>query len=150
MSFVVDLEGKVTLVATNGSPETLDARDAKVNALIGAIKEFTSSSDAPKTVKVGDKFPLTLTIKLASWLTYSRTTPAEFKVSVPPDFKCDATTLRGDQLKIDKNVLTATVSCTAPRGIYEARGDIRFGYALPSGATGFGNDGAKWRVEVKP
>jgi len=150
MSVVVDLDGKVTFVAPNGSPETLDARDAKVNALIGAIKEFTSSSDAPKTAEAGEKFPLTLTIKLASWLTYSKNTPAEFKVSVPPDFKCDATTLTGDQLKIANNVLTATVNCTAPRGIYEARGDIRFGYASPTGATGFGNDGAKWRVEVKP
>jgi hypothetical protein len=146
-SIIVDIDGKVAMVAD--APD-LDARDAKVNALIGNIHEYTTSSDGPTTVKAGDKFQLSMTVKLAGWLKYSPSSTMEFKLLSPPaDVKCDTTSLRGDQLKIEGNKLTATVTCTAPKASYELRGEIRFGYDAPGGA-GLGNDGAKWKFDVKP
>lgn len=150
-SIVVDVDGKVALISTGSSPAELDARDKKVTDLVGAIKEYVATvSDSPKSVKPGDKFTLSISIKLASWLAYSQTTPRELKMTVPPDFKCDATSLKGDQIKIDGQTLTAAVTCTAPKGIYEARGDLRFGYTTPGNAAGLGTEGGKWKFEVKP
>jgi hypothetical protein len=149
-SIVVDLEGKVVQVTTGSSPTELDARDKQVNDLIAQIKEYVvTPSDSPKGAKPGDKFTLSMTIKLASWLTYSTKAPSEFKLTAPPDFKCDTKELKGDQLKIAFQTLTASVTCSAPKGIYEARGDLRFNYETPSNAAGIGNEGAKWKFEVK-
>jgi hypothetical protein len=148
-SIVVGVDGKVALVSVNGDATALDARDAKVNALTSDIKAFTTSHDGPAaTVKAGEKFSLSFKVQLASWLKYSASSPKEFNVTVPKDFKCDATSLRGDQLKIEKNILTATVTCTAPHGNYQAVGKIRFGYDSPAGGSGLGDDGAKWDIKV--
>jgi len=150
-SFVVDLDGKVALVATGSSPAELDARDKKVGEIIATIKEYVAvPSESPQSVKPGESFTLSLSIKLSSWLKYSTRSPSEFKLTAPPDFKCDAKELKGTQLKITGQTLTASVSCTAPKGIYEARGDLRFSYEDPSNAAGIGNEGAKWKFEVKP
>ena len=68
---------------------------------------------------------------------------------MPKDIKCDASKLKGDQLKIDGHTLTGAVSCSGPRGSYEARGTLKFGYDAPSG-PGFGNvDGIVWKFEIK-
>lgn len=150
-SIVLDLDGKVALVSTNAAPTELDARDKKVADLIAGIKEYVvTPSEPPKGVKPNDKFTLSMSVKLASWLTYSSKTPRTFKVTVPPDFKCDAKELKGDQLKLENGVLTGAVTCTAPKGIYEARGELNFGYDDPSNAAGLGTDGAKWKFEIKP
>jgi hypothetical protein len=148
-SIVVDVDGKVALMSWNADATALDARDAKVNALIAAIKEFTTTQDGPTIAKATEQFKLSLKIQLAGWLTYSKTTPMEFKLTVPKDIKCDAIALKGDQLKIEGRTLSATVSCAGPKGSYEARGDIRFGYDSPAGGAGLGNDGAKWKFEIK-
>ncbi|HEX2691512.1 MAG TPA: hypothetical protein VHN14_33100 [Kofleriaceae bacterium] len=148
-SIVVDVDGKVLLVATASTPAELDARDAKVTAASAAIKEYVSTPDGPTVAKPGDKFQLSMTIKLASWLSYSNKSPMELDVTVPPDIKCDATKLRGDQIKIADKLLTATVTCSGPKGIYEARGDLRFGYDTPAGGAGLGAEGAKWKLEIK-
>jgi hypothetical protein len=152
VSIVAGIDNKVAFVTTGSGPADLDARDAKVIALAGAIKDFTVSSDGPKLVKPADKFRLSMTIKLASWLKFSRRTPAEFKLMVPPDIKCDATTLRGDQLKhVDQTTMVAQVSCSGPRGVYEARGTITFGYDNPvGGGSGLGTEGTTWKFEIKP
>lgn len=150
-SFVVDLDGKVALVTTKAEPADLDARDKKVADLIAAIKEYKlTNSDPPKDVKPNDKFALTMTVNLAKWLTFSTKTPRVFTLTAPPDFKCDAKELKNEQLKIENNVMTATVSCSAPKGIYEARGELNFGYETPGGAAGLGTEGAKWKFEIKP
>lgn len=150
-SVVLDLDGKVALVTTTAAPADLDARDKKVTELIAGIKEYVfTSSEAPKDLKANDKFTLSMSVKLAGWLTYSKKTPMSFKVTAPPDFKCDAKELKGDQLKIENNVLSAAVTCTAPKGIYEARGELNFGYEDPNNAAGLGTEGAKWKFEVKP
>jgi hypothetical protein len=150
-SLVVDVAGKVALVTTGSTPAELDARDAKVNTLAAGIKEYTATVEGPKVVKAGEKFPLSLTIKLASWLTYSKKpgTSLDFKVTPPKDIKCDNTLLKGDQLKPVNQTLTATVNCSGPKGSYEFRGQINFGYDTPSGATGIGTDGANWKFEIK-
>jgi hypothetical protein len=148
-SIVVDVDGKVQLVTTGSSPAELDTRDAKVNASIAAIKEYVSTADVPKLVKPGDKFQLSIAIKLAAWLKYSDKTPMELKVTMPPDIKCDATTLKAEQMKIADKLLTATVTCSGPLGIYEARGELRFGYDAPGGGTGIGAESAKWKFEIK-
>jgi hypothetical protein len=148
-SIVVGVDGKVAMVSVNGDASALDARDAKVNAMTSDIRAFTASHDGPTTaVKAGEKFTLTFKVQLASWLKYSTSSPKEFDLTVPKDFKCDATSLRGDQLKIDKNTLTATITCSAPHGIYQAVGKIRFGYDSPAGGSGLGDDGAKWDIKV--
>jgi hypothetical protein len=148
-SIVVDVDGKVQLVATAAAPADLDARDAKANAAIAAIKEYVSTPDGPKVVKAGDKFQLTMSIKLASWLKYSDKTPMELDITAPSDLKCDATKLRGDQIKVADKQLTATVTCSGPRGIYEARAELRFGYDAPGGGTGMGAESAGWKFEIK-
>jgi len=148
-SIVVDVDGKVQLVSTTGAPADLDARDAKATAAIAAIKEYVSTPDGPKVAKPGDKFQLSIAIKLASWLAYSDKTPRELKVTVPPDIKCDATLLQGDQIKVADKLLTASVTCSGPHGIYEARGELRFGYDAPGGGTGIGAESAKWKFELK-
>ena len=149
-SIVVDVDGKVKLVATSGDLNELDSRDTIIKTLIDAIKAFTTSNEGPKTPKPGEKFSFTFKIELANWLSYSKKTPLEYNVSVPKEIKCDATTLKGDQLKIEGRTLTATVTCSAPRGSYQVRGEIRFGYENPDRTTGLGNDGATWKFEVKP
>jgi hypothetical protein len=148
-SIVVDVDGKVQLVATGATPADLDARDARVNAAIAAIKPYVSTPDGPKTARPGEKFSLSIAIKLASWLKYSDKTPMELKVTVPPDIKCDATTLRGEQMKLADKVLTATVQCSGPPGIYEALAELRFGYDTPGGGTGLGAESARWKFEIK-
>jgi hypothetical protein len=148
-SIVVDVDGKVVHATTSGAPADLDARDAKVAAAIGAIKEYVASSEGPTQAKPGEKFALSMSVKLASWLGYSTKSPTQLTVTVPPDFKCDATTLTGDQIKLVDKQLTATVTCSGPRGIYEARGELRFGYDAPGGATGIGAESAKWKFEIK-
>jgi hypothetical protein len=148
-SIVVDVDGKVQLVTTTGAPADLDARDAKINAAIAAIKDYVSTPDGPKTAKPGDKFALSMSIKLASWLAYSDKAPRELKITVPPDIKCDATTLKSEQIKVADKLLTATVTCSGPRGIYEARGELRFGYDAPGGGTGVGAESTQWKFEIK-
>ena len=150
-SIVVGVDGKVALVTTSPDPAALDARDKKVAELIAGIKEYTlTNSESPKDVKPNDKFTFSMTVNLAKWLTFSGKTARTFKLTAPPDFKCDAKELKNEQLKMENNVLTATVSCTAPKGIYEARGELNFGYDTPGGASGLGTEGAKWKFEIKP
>jgi hypothetical protein len=148
-SIVVDVDGKVLLVGNAGGPAELDARDAKVNAAIGAIKEYVATSDGPTVVKPGDKFQLSIAIKLAAWLKYSDKSPMEMAITVPPDIKCEATTLKGEQIKVADKLLTAATTCSGPRGIYEARGELRFGYDAPGGGTGLGAESARWKFEIK-
>lgn len=148
-AIVVDVDGKVKAVTTSGDLNELDARDSLVAQLESAIKDFTTSHNGPQTVKAGDKFQLAFSVQLASWLTFNPKSPLEFELSAPKDIKCDQMILRGDQLKIEDHTLTATVSCSAPRGVYEAQGQIRFGYDSPGGAHGAGQDGATWKFTVQ-
>ena len=148
-SIVVGVDGRVVAVTTSGDLNELDARDAMVNGLISAIKDFTTSHTGPDTVKAGDKFQLSFQVQLASWLAFNPKEPMEFTLSAPKDIHCDAMALHGDQLKIEGHTLTATVTCTAPHGVYEAQGKIRFGYATPAGAAGAGEDGATWKFTVQ-
>lgn len=151
MSVIVDVDGKVALVTTSGEPAALDMRDQKATALAGAIKDYAAKpSDAPKGLKPNDKFTLSLSVTLSPWMKPSTKTPTEFKLTSPPDFKCDAKELKGDQVKVDGQTLTATVTCSAPRGAYEARGELRFSYQDPSGAAGLGTESAGWKFDVKP
>src|SRR5262245_10695355 len=48
-SIVVDVDGKVKLVATSGDINELDSRDTIIKSLIDAIKAFTTSNEGPKT-----------------------------------------------------------------------------------------------------
>jgi len=152
VSIVVGIDGKVALVTRSESPTDLDARDAKVVALANAIKDYSTSFDGPKLVKPDDKFRLSMTITLSPWLKYSKRTPAEFKLTVvPKDIKCDNITLRGDQLKTVDQALIAQVSCSGPKGIYELRGTMTFGYDNPAaGGSSLGTDGVTWKLEIKP
>ena len=149
VSIIVDVDGKVAQVTTGSSPTELDARDAKVSALTAAIKEYTTSSEGPaKVVKPGEKFQMKIAIKLATWLKYSSKTPREYKVTIPKEITCDATTLKGDQLKVVDQTLTGAVTCSGPKGSYEARASISFGYDTNGGA-GLGTESASWKFEIK-
>lgn len=150
LSIVVDVDNKVKAITTGTSPAELDGRDAKVKALISAIKLHTTTTNSPKTVKANEKFELSITITLASWLVYSQKpgTTYDWKATVPKDITCDNTALKGAQLKAAGQTLTVKMTCSGPRGSYEAAGQIQFGYDVPSGATGLGADGAKWKFEI--
>jgi hypothetical protein len=148
-SIVVDVDGTVKKITTTGDAAELDARDQLVNQLQGAVKEFTSSHDGPQTAAPGAKFQLAFKVQLASWLSYDRSTPMHFDLKAPKDIRCDQMSLKGDQLVIADHTLTATVTCSAPRGVYETQGTIQFGYTTPTGATGLGDDNATWKFEVK-
>jgi hypothetical protein len=151
VSIVVGIDGKIAFVTTGGGPVDLDARDAKVTSLSSAIRDYSSTSEGPKIVKPDDKFRLTMTVKLASWLKYSKRTGAEFKLTSPPDIKCDHTALRGDQLKVTDQAMVAQLSCSGPKGVYELRGTITFGYDNPvGGGGGVGTEIANWKFEIKP
>ena len=150
LSIVVGVDGKVWLVTTAATPADLDARDAKVGAAIAAIKDYVATSDGPKVVKPGDKFQLAMTIKLASWLKYGDRARMALDITAPPDIKCDAIKLRGDQVKVDDKLLSAAVTCSGPRGIYEARGTLQFEYDAPGGGTGIGAESTEWKFEIKP
>lgn len=150
VSIVVDVDNKVQLVTTGTQPADLDARDAKVKALIAGIKLHTTTLGGPKTVKANDKFELSFTVTLASWLVYSKKpgTNYEWKATLPPDIKCDNTQLKGDQLQASGQTLSIKMTCSGPHGSYEATGQLQFGYDVPSGATGIGADGGKWKFEI--
>ncbi|HEY0192274.1 MAG TPA: hypothetical protein VGC42_14230 [Kofleriaceae bacterium] len=148
-SIVVGADGKVQVMSVGGQPADLDARDAKVNAAAQAIKDYTSVSDGAKTARPGEKFPLSVTVTLASWLKYSSKTPRTFAITMPRDIKCDSMNLSGDQIKVSGQQLTAQISCSGPHGVYEGRGDLRFGYDAPTGGTGLGAQMVEWKFEVK-
>jgi hypothetical protein len=149
-SIVVGVDGKVLRITTSPAPADLDARDTEVKDAAGSIREYVTITDGPAAVQVGEKFELKITIKLATWLTYSTRTPMEYDLTAPVDLKCDATRLRGDQIKVDGRLLSATVTCSGSRGSYEVRGDLRFGYDAPGGGTGMGAQSARWKFEIKP
>jgi hypothetical protein len=151
-SIVVGADGKVALVSTGGSADVLDARDKLVTSLVGNIKDFTVAKNGPAaTIKAGDTFKLELVVSLASWLKYSNSPEAPtMTIMVPKDIKCDATTFTGDKLAIVNQTLTGTAHCTAPRGSYEARAEIRFGYDSISGGNGLGTDSGDWKFTVTP
>ena len=149
-AIVVGVDGKIKATTTSGDLNELDARDAVIKELVDSIRPYTTSNKAPKTAKAGEKLVFTFEVQLSPWLTYSKKSPTEFTFQAAKEVKCDATTLKGDQLKIADKTMTATVTCTAPKGKYEARGAIRFGYDNPNGATGLGNDGATWKFDVTP
>jgi hypothetical protein len=148
-AIVVDVDGKVKTLATSGDINELDSRDTIIKSLVESIKPFTTANDAPKSAKAGDKLTFTFKVQLASWLTFSKKSPMEFTFQAAKEVKCNATTLRGEQLKIEGKTLTASLTCSAPKGSYQARGEIRFGYDSPNGATGLGNDGATWKFVVE-
>jgi len=150
VSIVVGVDNKVQLVSTGIEPAGLDARDAKIKALVAAVKLYTSTATAPKTVKAGEKFQLTLTIRLADWLAYSKKpgTILEFKARVPEELTCDHTSLKGTQLQPVNQTLTVQMTCSGPHGSYEAAGQIQFAYDSPGGGTGFGADGARWKFQI--
>ena len=149
-SIVVDVDGKVKTVAVSGDINELDSRDTIIKGLVDAVKPFTTSNHGPKTAKTGERLTFTFSVQLASWLNFSNKSPTEFTLQVAKEVKCDATKLSREQMKVADKTMTATITCTAPRGSYQARGEIRFGYDSPNGATGLGNDGATWKFDVTP
>ena len=150
-SVVVGADQKISFVSTNGAADQLDARDKEVAKLAAGIKDFVVQKNGPTSGKAGQPFTLELVVNLASWLKFSNQPEAPvMTVSVPKDIKCDATTLSGDKLVVANQTLTGTVHCTAPRGSYEARAEVRFGYATPGGAAGIGTDAGDWKFTIAP
>lgn len=148
-SIVVDVNGKVAQVTTGSQPAELDARDKTVQQLAAKIREFTISSDGPKIVKVNEKFRLSMKVELASWLRYSKRSPATMKLQLPPDIKCDNAVVSAAQMKIQDQTLVATATCSGPRGSYEARATLTFSYETPGGKSmGMGTDSASWKFQV--
>lgn len=150
-AIVVNVDGKVSHVQLGGDPDVLDKRDAKVNELVAAIKEFTVASDGPAAaVKVGERFEFKVSIELAPWLSFNKKAPTEVALSLPTELKCDAQKLAGDQLKLEERRLSASFACSSTaRGSYEARAEYRFGYQSPNGAQALGSDGVRWKFQVK-
>jgi hypothetical protein len=152
VSFVVDTDNKVQHVSVGTNPSDLDTRDAKVNALVGAIKLHTVAATGPAKVKANEKFELVFTVKLASWLTFSAKPNAlyEWSASFPKDIKCTNTSLKGDAMKGSGQSLVIKMACSGPRGSYEGTAQIQWAYDTPSGASGLGADGGRWKFEITP
>ncbi len=150
-AIVVDTDGKVAHVQLTGDPDALDQRDAKVNALVAAIKELSVTADGPPEVmKIGDRFELKISITLAHWLSFNPKAPTEVALALPTELACDASKLTGDQIKIEGQKLTASVGCqTKQRGSYEVRAEYRFGYVNANGSQALGSDGVRWKFQVK-
>jgi hypothetical protein len=148
-SVVVGVDGKVQAVTTSGDINELDARDTLVKQLIAAVKPYSTTNDGPKVAKPGDKMTFTIKIQLASWNSFSQKTPMQFDLTAAKELACDRRSLTGDQVKLEGKTLTAQVTCTAPKGVYQARGELRFGYVSLSGATGLGSEAASWKFEVQ-
>jgi hypothetical protein len=149
VSVIVDVDGKVSQVTTGSSPAELDARDAQITKLSAAIKEYTVAAKGPKIAKPQEKFNLELSVKLAGWLKYNTKTPREYKVMLPKEIVCNASTLKGDQVAIVDQTLTGAVTCSGPRGVYEIRGNLSFGYDTPSGGAGLGTESTNFKFEIK-
>ncbi len=151
MAIVIGTDGKVAFVSTTGDPETLDKRDATINALVAAIHEYRLGASSPAgSVKVGQPFELGIQIELASWLRFAPDHPASLTLTPPPDVTCDATKLGPDRMRITGGKLEASVRCTAAvKGSYEARGLVRFDFVGPKRSVGFGDDGVLWKFEVR-
>lgn len=152
MSIVIGTDGKVALVTTTGAPEVLDRRDAKIKGMIDAIHEYTLGVSAPGgSVRVGQKFELGIKLELASWLRFAADKPAMLTITPPPDVTCDSTTIGPDKMKIVVGSLEAYVKCTAAvKGSYQARGEIRFNFTGPKNSVGVGDEGVRWKFEVRP
>lgn len=152
VSIVVDTEGKVALVTTTGDLDQLDARDAKIADLVKGITEFTTTQQGPTMpIKAGDTFPVSVEVKLASWLAWNNMVPEVFLTTVPPDVTCDAKMKRGKEVTVDGKFLRASFSCSSTvKGAYELRAALRFGYDAPNKATGVGEDNVSWKFVVKP
>lgn len=147
MSIVVDLDGKVQAVTTSGDPNELDARDAVVKQIADGIKAYTTSQEGAKTSKAGEKMTFALKINLAKWLKYSNKVPTDFSFTAAKEIQCDKSL---PKTRVEGQTLIASVTCTAPKGSYQVRGDLRFGYESPSGGQGLGSESASWSFEVKP
>jgi hypothetical protein len=152
MSIVIGTDGKVALVTTTGDPEALDRRDARIASMVSDIHEYVIGSSSPAgTVKVGQSFELGLKIELASWLRFDPARPALVTLTPPPDVTCSETRLGPDKMKVIAGTLEAKLRCQAAvKGSYEAKGTIRFNFIGPRGAIGVGDDGVKWKFEVRP
>ncbi len=149
-SIVVDTEGKVAHVSIGGEPDSLDARDQKVAALVAAIKEFTLRPSGPEQVKPGQRFELKADVELASWLAFDAGVKPEVRLTVPPDVTCDAAG-KAIPATLEGRRLTAVVGCTgAVKGSYEARMDLRFGYRALNKAVGVGQDTVSFKFQVRP
>jgi hypothetical protein len=150
-AIITDVDGKIVLVQLGGDPDQLDKRDAKVNELVAAIKEFVVAAEGPSTaVKIGEHFDFKVAIDLSPWLSFNRKAPTELLLTLPTEFKCDASRLSGDQIKIEGRRLTASVGCSSSqRGSYEVRAEYRFGYVNANGTQALGSDGVRWKFQVK-
>ncbi len=149
-SIVVDVDGSVKAVTTSGDINELDARDTVVKDLVSSVRNYVVTTEGPKVALPNEKIELGITIKLASWQSFDGKTPMQFTLTAANALSCNTRTLTGDQLKIEGKVLKASVTCTAPKGSYQARGELRFGYTSLSGATGVGSEAATWSFEIRP
>lgn len=149
-SVVVDVDGKVKMISTSGDLNELDARDATVKQLTDAVKPYTTTNEGPKSSRPTSKLTFVIRVQLAPWNAFSPKTPMQFDLTAAKQVVCPQRTLTGDQLKIEGKTLTAAITCTAPKGIYEARGELRFGYVSSGGATGLGSEAASWKFDVQP
>ncbi|MEZ4364537.1 MAG: hypothetical protein R3B48_30450 [Kofleriaceae bacterium] len=150
-AIITNVDGKIAHVQLAGDPDQLDARDAKVNELVAAIKEFSVKPSGPSgTLKVGDRFEFKIEIDLAPWLSFNAAAPTELELTLPTEFKCDASRISGDKIKIEGRHLTAAIGCSSShRGSYEVRAEYRFGYVNPRGTQALGADGTRWKFEIK-
>jgi hypothetical protein len=145
-SIVLDTDGKVALVAPSTEPDFLDKRDAKVKALVDAIKEYTVSTTGGGKVTVGERFNLEVNVVLSAWNTFNAKAPLEIELGALPNVTCTSNKLTTTGVRMDARTMTGTFSCIAAKaGSYEAAAQLRFGYTNPRSATGVGADSTRWK-----
>jgi hypothetical protein len=148
-SIVVDVDGTVRAVTTSGDINELDSRDAVVKELVAGVHNYVKVTDGPKIALVNEKLTFAISIKLANWLSFTDKAPREFTLTGSKEVSCNARILKDNQIKVEGKLLSASVTCTAPKGVYQARADLRFGYVSLSGATGIGTESEVWDFEIR-
>ena len=148
-SVVVDLDGTIKAVTSSADVKELDSRDAIIRNLVANAKPYTITKLGPTSGKAGAKLAFTVQVQLGRWTRgFNVAGITFFKFQPARGMTCDEMELNRDQLKFADKTLTATVTCTAPKGSYEASGKIHFEYR-PWDATGaFADDRVDWTFGV--
>jgi len=153
-SIVVDPYGKVKMGATSGHPNELDPLTAMVQPIAGpnpahATDQYGTQAPRPTpkpNILIRNQAPALHEFSAGN--LFCRRRPRQSIPRAASKRVGPTPTRTGDKSKIGGKMLTAAITCTAPKGMYEARGELRFGYANPSGATGLGAEAADWKFEV--
>jgi hypothetical protein len=148
-AILVGLDGKVAVVMRGlGSPDLVAAA---VTLLVRSFPDYTATTAVSPGAKVGAPFDLTLRVSAASWATLNAEAPLSLKLTAPPEWTCDALTLKRPQFVVDDTTATATIRCTSAKaGRFVAAGAASFAVDLRNVSRFQKDDPVEWDVDIAP